>query len=154
GWWEVLREVRQRTSSAAQENPSLSDMLWVRTQRLMEDTAERLTLYQGLRVEKRNQLVREAGQRLVKTLDPSELAVALAEQLPNLAIPSCYLATYAAESDSGAGPIGRSRALLVYEHGRALELAPEGVLFPTKQLVPQGMSERADPVSLVALPLH
>jgi signal transduction histidine kinase/DNA-binding LacI/PurR family transcriptional regulator/ActR/RegA family two-component response regulator len=147
GWWEVLRELRARTSGAGREDAASRDGLWIRAQRLMEETAGRLTQYQGLIVEKRNQLVREVGQRLVTTLDPAELAVTLAEQLANLAIPACYLAAYVPGS-------GHSRALLVYEHGGTRKLPPEDAVFPSKRLVPHGIDERTDPRNLVALPLY
>jgi signal transduction histidine kinase/DNA-binding LacI/PurR family transcriptional regulator/CheY-like chemotaxis protein len=153
-WWEVLRDLRQRTGAAGAGDGSSSEALWANAQRLMEETAERMTLYQGLLVEKRNQLVREVGQRLVTTLDPAELAAVLAEQLSSLAIPGCYLATYAPSGTPGAGAYERSRALLVYEYGRVVGVAAEDALFPTRRLAPRGLLARADARCLVALPLH
>jgi DNA-binding LacI/PurR family transcriptional regulator len=152
-WWEVLRELRQRTGDDGAADAASADALWSRTQRLMEETAERFMVYQGLLVEKRNQLVREVGQRLVTTLDPAELADALADQLPNLEIPSCYLSAYAGEGAGDGRPPQRSRALLVQERGRTRELAPESAVFPTERLAPKSL-ECGDPRSLVALPLY
>jgi signal transduction histidine kinase/DNA-binding LacI/PurR family transcriptional regulator len=165
-WWRALFALRRQAAlhlPPGELSPEAED-LWLRVQMLMEETAARLSGYRHLVAEKRDRIVREVGQRLLTAPDVDELADALAEELPKLGIPSCYLAAYTAEprgedgNGEGKQPTGVSRAwsraLLAYEHGKRRELPARGEIFPSHELVPGQVLDRTSQYSMVAAPLY
>jgi signal transduction histidine kinase/DNA-binding LacI/PurR family transcriptional regulator/ActR/RegA family two-component response regulator len=157
-WWRILRALRRSSADLLTgEAVAREERLWARVQRLMDETAERFSAYQRLVAEKRNQLVREVGQRLISALDVGQLGDALAGELANVRIPSCYLASYASAAPAEDGDAEQrrwARAILVYEDGQRVDIPDEEALFRSKELVPGGRLEREQPYSLVAVPLY
>jgi signal transduction histidine kinase/DNA-binding LacI/PurR family transcriptional regulator len=170
-WWRVLFALRQLIgypSAGVAEVMRAEDML-LHAQMLLNETAERRSRYIQVLTEKRNQIVREVGQHLITASDVAGLADTLAEELPKIGIPCCYLASYesaapagneAAVANEAAAVPGRevskarSRLLLAYEHGWRTELAPGFEAFESVQLVPGDRLHRASPYSVVAVPLY
>ncbi len=167
-WWRVLSTLRELiggpTASAAEIRRG--DDLWLHAQLLLNETTGRQRHYAQVLTEKRNQIVREIGQKLVISSDLAELADVLAEALPQVGIPSCYLAAYeAAMPDAGGsavapaaptGPVStaRSRMLLAYEDGARADISPDRAVFPSACLVPDDhLLHRTTPYSMVAVPL-
>ena len=148
-WWRVLFALRRRTlPQLAPEVVPRADELWLRVQFLLGEVGEQLAAYRRLVAEKRDQVVRQGGQRLISAADVGQLAEALAEELPHLGIPSCYLAAYVPGTDRAS-----SRALLVVDHDRRGPIDPDEMIFASAQLVPGGL-DRPEPYSLVAVPLY
>jgi signal transduction histidine kinase/DNA-binding LacI/PurR family transcriptional regulator/ActR/RegA family two-component response regulator len=162
-WWPELFALRDQTwtgltSPVARER---ADDIWMRVQLLMNEASERSWRYTQVLAEKRNQIVREVGQRLITAPDVAGLAEALAEELPKVGVPSCYLASY--ESGPAGGSAAKdpsergtawARSLLAYEGGKTVELADEEAVFPSRQLVPADLLRRGQRYSLVAAPLY
>jgi signal transduction histidine kinase len=164
-WWRALYALRKQTAIHLPSGElAEAEDLWLRVQMLMEETFERLSGYRHLVAEKRDRIVREVGQRLLSAPDVDELADALAEELPKLGIPTCYLAAYTTEPTGGdeAGTesptdgVGRtwSRSLLAYEHGRRREMPEVGEVYRSTDLVAGNALERASQFSMVAAPLY
>jgi signal transduction histidine kinase/CheY-like chemotaxis protein len=160
----LRRQIVPHLSPIAQAS---AEELWLRIQVLMTETAERLSAYRNLVAAKRDQIVREVGQRLITAPDLEQQADGLAEELPKIGIPRCYLALYvnADEREAGGLPDRRgqqgghgarswSRALLVYEDGARRHLERGEAVFRSRDLVPGKRLRREAPYSLVALPLH
>jgi signal transduction histidine kinase/DNA-binding LacI/PurR family transcriptional regulator len=143
-WWRVLYALRPLITLDVMAR---GEELWLDAQVLLNETAQRYWQYGNVLVEKRNQIVREVGQRLVTASDRPALARILAEELPRVGIPGCYLAVY--EPDAP----GRSRLLLAYEYGAPTAIAPVDAGFDSVQLVPGGPVQRPGPYSMVAAPL-
>ncbi len=145
-WWRGLFGLRRlaRSSVAGPAALAAADDLWLRVQLLLEQTIQRLSDYRHLLDEKRDQTVREAGQRLIVARDLDELATALVNELPKLGIPGCHVSVYANLDVFGdtvpATPDG-FRPVLRYEDGQRLAATAE----PT---------ERSRPYSLVAESLY
>ncbi len=148
-WWPALFRLREQSHPALTTEPARNraDDIWLRVQLLMNEASQRSWRYTQLLAEKRNQIVREVGQRLITAPDVEGLAEALTEELPRVGLPSCYLASYEAEP-----PLART--LLAYEGGERVELGPEEALFSSSELVPDGLLQHDRRVSLVAAPLY
>ncbi|HEY2948373.1 MAG TPA: substrate-binding domain-containing protein [Micromonosporaceae bacterium] len=143
-WWRVLYGLRPLIPLDVMAR---GEELWLDAQMMLNETAERYWRYRSVLAEKRSQIVREVGQRLVTASDRPALARILAEELPRVGIPGCYLAAYE------PGAPGRSRLLLAYEHGAPAAIAPDNAGFDSALLVPGGRLARPGPYSLVAAPL-
>jgi signal transduction histidine kinase/DNA-binding LacI/PurR family transcriptional regulator len=159
GWWRVLLALRRKAPPDLPADAlARTEALWLQTQALMRDTATRLYGYRHLLADKRDQIVRQVGYRLITTLDVGTLADVLAQELRNVGIPSCYLATYESDlnrPEAGRYPTPSSRAILAYENGRRIALAPGEDVFPSNELLPGGrLDDRERAFSLVALPLY
>jgi signal transduction histidine kinase/DNA-binding LacI/PurR family transcriptional regulator len=157
-WWRVLYALRQLIGypTAGAGELSRSEDLWLHAQLLLNETAERYWRYGTVLAEKRNQIVREVGQELITAVDLTELAATLAEQLPRLGIPGCYLAAYESAAEGAAGPAARtrSRLLLGYEDGAPIDLPADAAVFESVRLVPGDHLRRAVPSSVVAAPVY
>jgi signal transduction histidine kinase/DNA-binding LacI/PurR family transcriptional regulator len=163
-WWRALFELRRLALARITDRAGLmaAEDLWLRVQLLLAETIQRLGDYRYMVEEKRDQTVREAGQRLVAASDAKELAGTLAEELPRIGIPGCYIASYESVrlTDMPVDPIppdeqstARSWLLLAYENGLAVEVAPETSVFPSALLVPEDRLQAVSPYSMVATPL-
>jgi len=146
--WEAMLAVR-RGSADLLDAPAAerAERLWVRGQKLIGELSERLSRYHYFVGGRREELVRSAGQRLITTFEVTELAEAMAGELPRLGIPSCYLATYDDASRRW------SRSLLVHDGGRRMKEL-EGERFRSTRLAPPSRLGHSEPASLVVLPLH
>jgi len=168
-WWRVLFTLRQlirpRIDSVA-EVTRVEDV-WLRAQTLLNETAERHWRYLQVLTEKRNQIVRDVGQQLITASDVAALATTLAEELPKVGIPGCYLASYEpdvpARNEITIAPptapgteatTARSRLLVACENGTCTDIAPDSAVFASARLVPGDLLRRASPYSIVAAPLY
>jgi signal transduction histidine kinase/DNA-binding LacI/PurR family transcriptional regulator len=149
-WWRVLYLLRQLIggTTATAGEVSRAEDVWLHAQLLLNETAERYWRYGNVVAEKRNQIVREVGQDLITASDVTELATTLADQLPRLGIPGCYVAAYE------SGQRARSRLLLAYEDGAPVDVPDGSVAFESVRLVPDDRLRRAAPYSMVAVPVY
>jgi signal transduction histidine kinase/DNA-binding LacI/PurR family transcriptional regulator len=147
-WSRALSALRRHTASAhalADTSPAVEDF-WLRVHGLVGELAARLTDYEHFDTARRDRIVRGAGRRLNAAHDAEELTEVLADELPELGIPSCYLAMYGSE--------GESQSLLVYEAGRVRKLRPEERSFRSRELAPTARLGTATPSGMVAMPLY
>jgi signal transduction histidine kinase/DNA-binding LacI/PurR family transcriptional regulator len=167
-WWRVLFTLRQliRHPDASVAEVMRAEDLSLHAQTLLNETAFRHWQLVQVMTETRNQVVREVGQLLVTAPDVAALAQTLAEELPKVGIPGCYLASYEpvphtlTEATTAApiaqgepGPNPRSRLLLAYENGQRTDIAADAAVFDSVGLVPGDRLRRASPYSVVAAPL-
>ncbi len=162
-WSRVLAMLRQLIWGAmSTEEVAGAEDLWLDAQMLLNEAVERHWRYVQALAERRDHIVREVGQRLITASDVRGLAGVLAEELPNIDIPGCYLAAYdsvAAATGTVIGPVedvsrDRSRLLLAYENGARIDIAPDSAVFESVQLVPGGRLSRTAPYSMVVAPLY
>ena len=167
--WQVLHGLRRligRPGASARET-ARGEELWLRAQMLLNEAAERHGHAARVLTERRNQIVREVGQRLIVASDLAEVADALVDELPKLGIPGCYLAVYEPappdKDGDGATPVlalttevdtKRSRLLLAYENGERVDLPADHAVFPSVSLVPGDRLRRAAPASFVTVSLY
>jgi signal transduction histidine kinase len=168
-WWQVLLTLRQIIGHAAAGPAEITraEDVWLHAQMLLNETAERHGRYKGAVADKRNQIVRDVGQRLIAAPDVAGLAATLAEELPNVGVPGCYLASYescppGAGATTGAPLVGPprevttawARLLLSYENGAPSTVDSDAVVFASSCLAPGDRLRRDAPYSMVAVPLY
>ena len=88
------------------------------------------------------EVLKSAGSAaLITTFDMEKLMDVLAESLPRLGIPSCYVALYEnPQPYQYPQPAPeRSRLVRAYTEKGRVQLEPDGLRFPSRQLVPMGM---------------
>jgi signal transduction histidine kinase/DNA-binding LacI/PurR family transcriptional regulator len=162
-WSRALAALHRLVAGATSEEVARAEDLWLHAQMLLNETVEWHWRYAQVLAQKRDQIVREVGQHLITAADVGGLADALAEELPKIGIPGCYLAAYesvAAATDTVAGaadddvPQDRSRLLLAYEDGARIEITRESAVFESVHIVPGGRLSRPAPHSVVAAPLY
>ena len=153
-WWRALSSLRRHT--ARKYATADVEDLWLRVQTLLAELADRLSDYDHFEIARRDRIVRQVGRRLITAHDVEEIADVLAEDMPKLGFPSCYLALYATEPGGAKRrPVdvrAPSRALLVQEGDRRRELG--GTIFPAQELAPVERLGSAIPASLVVMPLY
>ena len=150
-WWRVLLLLRRLSGD---ESPAVDDV-WLHAQTVLADAAERHWRYLQVLADKRDAIVRDAGQRLITAPDLAGLAEELAEELPKVGVPGCYLAAYEpARGDPDGGPTALSRSLFVYENGARVDLPPDAATFPSVRLVPADRLRRDSAYSMVVIPLY
>jgi signal transduction histidine kinase/DNA-binding LacI/PurR family transcriptional regulator len=157
-WWRALFELRQLIAhpTATARQVARAAVVCSQAQSLVHSAAERQARYQSVLAEKRNQIVRDVGQRMVTAPDTASLAATVAEELPKIGITSCYLALYEpAHSERPAGaPTEMSRLLLAYENGTRTEIGAAETTYPSVQLLPGDRLANRSPYSMVATPLY
>ncbi|HEX6703194.1 MAG TPA: ATP-binding protein [Albitalea sp.] len=157
-WWPALFALHRHAAEGLGDGARAAqlDELWQEVQVIMWDWSERFHNYEQAIAAKRDQIVRQIGQNLITTLDIGQLTAVLVEELPTIGITSCYVALYEPDDDAPAAayPTARSRSILVYDRGQRIAIAPGRALFPSSQLVPDGLPARNDARSLVVAPLY
>jgi signal transduction histidine kinase/DNA-binding LacI/PurR family transcriptional regulator len=147
----LRRSIGPRLRSAEQR--SRADDLALRMHVLLGEIAEQQLTFAHLIGEKRDEVVRVLGQRLVTALDVDELADLLSAELPRIGIPSCYLALYDPLPPAGAPPTPESLLVLAYHPGGRIDTRRRP-RFRSIDLVPEEHLRREEPRSLVVLPLY
>jgi len=138
-WQNLLSVLRRYLLPHLQDETfKRADDLWQQARVMMGVIAERSQAYHALQVEQQTQVMREVGQALITTFDTEQLMAGLAEGLPRLSIPACYLAVYE-NPHPYAYPQPApewSRLLLAYTDNDRAELDAEGQRFWSHELLP------------------
>ncbi|MBN1217992.1 MAG: substrate-binding domain-containing protein [Anaerolineae bacterium] len=132
-----------------------AEEVWGQAAIMIGEAARRTRLNRRLQAERQAQTLREIGQALMTTFDVTESVEVLAQDLPRLGIPSCYLSLY----ENPAVPAEWSKLLLAYSQKGRLELDSAGQRFPSRQLVPEAIlrernNQTEQPYRLIAEPLY
>ena len=85
-----------------------------------------------VRADRLNGALRDIGQALITTFDLDKLGDVLAERLPELGIESGYLVLFENPDIS----LEKARLVMAYTGGKRIELAENGLAFPSRQLIP------------------
>ena len=94
-WQEAVSALRRQTLPYLNREELLRAInLWEQACVTISEAAQRQKAYQGLQADEQAQKLREVGSALITAFDLEELMNGLAEKLPGLGIPSCYLALY------------------------------------------------------------
>jgi signal transduction histidine kinase/DNA-binding LacI/PurR family transcriptional regulator len=124
--------------------------LWHQARVVIGETAQRIQVYQQLQAEQQARALREIGAALIATLNVEELMSVVAERLPSLGIPSCYVSLY----EDPKAPTERARLILAYNEKGRIELKPGGQRFPSRQLAPEDLMPQDRRYSMVAESLY
>ncbi len=97
------------------------------------EAAARVSARHTYRTHQDAQTFRNIGAALITTFDIGELMNLLAQGLPRLGIPSCYLAVYEDPQKPGEW----SRLLLAYDERGRIPIDPNRQRVPSRQLIPE-----------------
>ncbi|GAK53934.1 stage II sporulation protein E [Candidatus Moduliflexus flocculans] len=139
-WHDALSVFRAERLPAlsAPNMVARAEVLWQQARVLIGNCAVQTEIARRLRAEQLASQLREVGQALIATFDVSEIMNILASKLPLLGIPRCYLATFEQPQTyryPNAAPEWARLRLAYDERGRQ-PLQPEGLRFPSWQLIP------------------
>lgn len=144
-WNHVISDLRRQALASLESVELLTraEDLLHQARILIGEGAEREQAYQSMQVEQDFIALRGIGQALITTFDVPELMDILAQELPRIGIPACYLALYENDAESAKEaarfPSEWSNLVLAYnEHGR-IQIEPEGRRFFSSRLVPDDM---------------
>jgi DNA-binding LacI/PurR family transcriptional regulator/anti-anti-sigma regulatory factor len=161
GWQGVISALRRQVAPYL-DGQALrrAEDLWQQARAMVGETARRAEGRRRRRAEEMAWVVREIGTALIATFDVDDLAKVLADRLPELGIPACYLSLYEdPQPYRYPQPAPEwSRLILAYDAAKPLgakrvELEPGGRRFRTLTLVPDGLLPQGRQYSLVFQPL-
>jgi DNA-binding LacI/PurR family transcriptional regulator/anti-anti-sigma regulatory factor len=111
---------------------------------------------QIFQAEEKTQVLRDVEATFDIMFDVRELMDAIAQELPRLGVPSCYLSLYEdpVPYRYPASAPEWSRLILAYDENGGVDLISGGRRFPTRQLVPEGMLPQDRQYIYVVEPLY
>lgn len=127
-----------------------AENLWQRGRVFLAETALNLETQRQFRDSQMHSILLSVGESLITTFDLAGLMNAVVRELPRLQIPACYIALYASKDPWPA----QSRMVVAYNENGRMPLGPEGLLFPTDQILPDGLLPDSRSHSHVVYPLH
>jgi DNA-binding LacI/PurR family transcriptional regulator/signal transduction histidine kinase len=133
-----------------------SEDLWGQARVSIGLTAQQQQAYQALQTERHTDTLQEIEAVLAVTFDMDELINVLAEGLPRLGIPGCYLALYDdAQPHENSQPVPEwCRLMLAYTEKGRVKLEPGGRRFRPHELVPEGLWSQDKLSAFVLEPLY
>ncbi|MFZ6027773.1 MAG: LacI family DNA-binding transcriptional regulator, partial [Chloroflexota bacterium] len=155
-WQNVVSTLREQALPALKKSGlQLAENLWHQARVLIGEMSQRAQVRYGMKNANQNTLLRQIEEKLVASFDLQDLFDVLAENLPKLGIPSCYLSLYEdARPHRYLQPAPQySRLVMAYKDNQRIALPPEGQRFPTNLLVPEGLLPQSRQYSLVVSPL-
>jgi diguanylate cyclase (GGDEF)-like protein len=135
-WQAVVSTIRRNTLMGVAPTARVTcEDLCGQARVIIGEMAQRAQAYRQLQAERQSEALREIGQALITSFDMERLSEVLVERLPQLGISSCFMALY----DDKAEPLDQSRLVMAFAENKQVPLPPEGVLFPTRHLIPERM---------------
>jgi DNA-binding LacI/PurR family transcriptional regulator/GAF domain-containing protein len=157
-WHDAISTLRRQALPwlGEEEATARAEDVWQQARVMIGKMAERVQAYQWLQAEQRAQVLREVGQALITTFNMTELMDVLAEGLPGLGIPGCYLSLYQEPQPyQYPDPAPEwSRLVLAYNERGRVALEPGGWQFPSRQLAPEELWPQDRSYSFVVEPLY
>jgi PAS domain S-box-containing protein len=124
--------------------------LWLQAQVLIGETAQQAQRYQAAQAEQQSQVLEEIGSILTTTFDLEDLMNILAQELPRLGIPSCYLSVY----EDPQRPAEQAELLLAYDERGRLKPEKDQQVFPSSYLTPEELLPQGRRYSMVVQALY
>ena len=151
-WPNVISVLRRSVLPHLKDSRQLqrAEDLWLQAQILIGETAQHAWRYRAAQAEQQNRMLAEIGSSLMTTFDVAELMTVLAQALPRLGIPSCYLSLY----ENPQQPTDESRLILAYDEQGQLKPEQGQQVFPSAQLMPAGLLPQGRCYSLVVQALY
>jgi serine phosphatase RsbU (regulator of sigma subunit)/putative methionine-R-sulfoxide reductase with GAF domain len=153
-WQNVLSVLQRHAASCLNSQRAL--LLIGQARAMLGETISRALAQLQLEAESRVQTLQAISSALIATFDVKRLVDVLAEGLPTLGIPSCYLAVYE-DSQPYAYPEPApewSRLILAYNEDGRVALGPGGERFLTGRILPEGMLPAHRRYTMVLQPLY
>jgi PAS domain S-box-containing protein len=127
-----------------------ADDLWLQAQVMIGEIARRAQGYQAWQAGEQADILNQIETALITTFDVEGLMHILAQELPRLGIPGCYLSLY----EDPQRPTDRSRLILAYDERGRLDPEAGTEVFPSPWLAPAGLLPQERRYSYVVEPLY
>jgi len=168
-WQDAISVLRRHTLPylAEERTSALAEDLWQEARVVIAEMAQREQAHRRLQAEQQAVTLREIGEAMITSVEMNGLMDVVAEALPRLGIPDCYVSLY--EPDTGKAACStelpgqnveerpripaHSRLILAYGAGER-QREVEGQVFPSHQLVPNGVLDHGRRYSMAVEPLH
>ncbi|TET49518.1 MAG: hypothetical protein E3J64_09515, partial [Anaerolineales bacterium] len=163
-WERVLAVCSEQTLNHYTDPDALSraTRLCLQAWALVGEVSDLSLSRHRVQTEDREETVRHVSQALIGTFDVSALIETMAEELPRAGIRRCWVSLYEEEQQV---PAEWSRLMLAYDDGNASQseghsgrerivLGEEGHLFPSSQLVPEGLLPEGERYDLSVISLY
>jgi anti-anti-sigma regulatory factor len=153
-WQNVLSVLQRHAVSYVDFQKAL--LLIGQARAMLGEITARSLVRQQLQVERRVQMLQGFSSDLIATFEVDRLMDVLAEGLPTLDIPSCYLALYEDPQPyeySQPAPEW-SRLILAYDEDGRVALKPGGKRFLTRRILPEGMLPAHRRYTMMLQPLY
>ncbi|MBN1699548.1 MAG: substrate-binding domain-containing protein [Spirochaetales bacterium] len=119
-----------------------------KTRLLIDDYAERVYLHKAIKEEQAYQIFRDIGEHIISLESMEDVLEILALHFPELGIQSCYLSLYEGKGNKGKH-FRDSRLLFALNPRGRITIGKEGITFPTRKLLPDGVIPDEKPYSLL-----
>jgi PAS domain S-box-containing protein len=117
-WQNVISAFRRSTLPYLSNNSlHRAEDLWLQAQVMIGEITLIARQIQGLQDEIQTQVLNEIGGALITTFDIDKLVDVLAQELPRLGIPGCYISLY----ENPHQPAGQAKLILAYDERGRLE---------------------------------
>lgn len=152
-WQQTLSELRRHvlphllfdaTRMAEAENILAQGRL------IVAEAARHAQAYAAWERDQRAHILHEIERAMTTVSGIPELLDVLAQDLPRLAIPGCYLSLY----DDPKHPTETASLILAYDSNGRIDLPRDGLCFPTWQLVPDSLLPQTGLLNLIVESLH
>ncbi len=150
-WQNVISALRQQILGLlGDEGVRLrAENLFGQARVLIGEVARRHKGFRNLRLKQQMDMLHKIGAKLMSAFDVQKLLESLAQELPSLHIPACYLTLY----ERPGTPLEWGRLLMAYEEG-LVELPPDGLRFPVNDILPAQFWPAARRYTLVVEALY
>ena len=150
----ALSAMRQHTLPLLhEEEVPYAESLWQQARVMISTFAKRQPGLYKLKLKRHQVELRRVNQALLTARSVDELMSILIDQFrhrSDLPIPSCYLALY----ENPESPLDGARLRIAYDESHEHDIAPEGVLFSTRSLLPDGFWPQHRRFSMVVKALY
>ncbi len=156
-WQEAISALRQQIMPYLKTDDLCQAVdLWEQARVTIGEAAQRQKAYQNLQTEQYAEFRRQIAAALITTFDVVGLMDVLAERLPELGFPSCYLALYEnPQPYAYLQPAPEwSRLMLAYTDQGRIALEPEGRRFQSHEILPEDVLPAGRQFNLVIEPLY
>jgi PAS domain S-box-containing protein len=155
--WQDAVSTLRRMSLPNLEAGDLSraEDLWHQARVAIASAARQQEAARRQEASKRMDILREIQADLITTFDMRGLMNALADGMPRLGISGCFISLYE-NPQRYRYPLpapALSRLMLAFDARGRIVLEPDGLPFPSRRLVPEGIWPEEGPFSLVAEPI-
>jgi signal transduction histidine kinase/AraC-like DNA-binding protein len=127
-----------------------AENLWQKGRVLVAEASVQAQRSHKLTEDTLNARLRAVGQSLMTTFDRVHLMEVIANELPSLNIPACFVALY---EEPGA-PAAWARLVLAYENNRRIQLPADGLRFRAVDILPGEVFPRQRRFTFVLQPLY
>ncbi len=150
-WQSAISALRNYALSLSGGTLSLEiETLFDQARVLVTEIHQRAHVRQRLEVDQQIEQLRRTSEALITSFGSQLLANTLYDRLPELGFRNFYLSLY----DDPQRPETSSHLIIAYENGHRYDLLPEGLRFPTPQLIPESLPSSRLATPIVVEPLY